>query len=213
MKDIKCIIFDCDGVLVDSEVIGNQVLLSMASEFGLEMNLEDAYKHFNGRSLQDCFLQIEKIINQKLPVNFESEYRKKSFEAFKNELLPVEGVKQFIDNLTIPFCVASSGPVEKIVLNLTTVGLIDKFENKIFSAYQINSWKPEPDLFLYAAKEMGFTIDECMVIEDSRAGVIAAKKGGFKVYGLANKHNEQELREEGAIVFYSFKELENILSN
>lgn len=213
MKNIKCIIFDCDGVLVDSEAIGNKVLLSMASAFGFEMDIEDAYKHFNGRSLKVCFSQIEKIIDQKLPDNFESEYRKKSFEAFKNELLPVDGVKEFIHNLNIPFCVASSGPVEKIELNLTTVGLIDKFENKIFSAYRINSWKPEPDLFLFAAKEMGFEIDECIVIEDSRAGVIAANKGGFKVYGLANKHNEQELREEGAIVFYSFKELENMLSN
>lgn len=83
MKNIKCIIFDCDGVLVDSEAIGNRVLLNMASEHGLEMSLEDAYKNFNGRSLKDCFQQIEQAINSTLPDDFETTYRKKSFEAFK----------------------------------------------------------------------------------------------------------------------------------
>ena len=211
MKNIKCIIFDCDGVLVDSEIIGNQILISMAKEFGLDMTIETAIEKFNGRSLKDCFNQIENLINKKLPNDFETEYRKKTFEAFKNELKPINGVKEFIDGLNVSYCVASSGPVEKIVLNLTTTGLIKKFENKIFSSYQINSWKPEPEIFLFAAKEMGYEINECIVIEDSKAGIISAKKGGFKVYGFANKHNEKELKEEGAIIFYSFEELENIL--
>ena len=212
MKNIKCVIFDCDGVLVDSETIGNKVLISMAKEFGFEMTTEDAYKNFNGRRLKDCFQQIEKITTQKLPDSFESEYRRKSFETFKKELQPMKGVESFIENLNIPFCVASSGPIEKIILTLTTTGLIDKFENKIFSSYQINSWKPEPEIFLFAAKEMGFPINECIVIEDSKAGVISAKKGGFEVYGFANDHNEKELRDEGAILFYSFKELESMIN-
>ena len=211
MENIKCIIFDCDGVLVDSEIIGNQILISMAKEFGLEMTIETAIEKFNGRSLKDCFNQIENLINKKLPNDFETEYRKKTFEAFKNELKPINGVKKFIDGLNVSYCVASSGPIEKIVLNLTTTELINKFENKIFSSYQINSWKPEPEIFLFAAKEMGYEINECIVIEDSKAGIISAKKGGFKVYGFANKHNENELKEEGAIIFYSFEELENIL--
>ena len=211
MENIKCIIFDCDGVLVDSEIIGNQILISMAKEFGLEMTIETAIEKFNGRSLKDCFNQIQNLINQKLPNDFETEYRKKTFEAFKNELKPINGVKKFIDGLNVSYCVASSGPIEKIVLNLTTTELINKFENKIFSSYQINSWKPEPEIFLFAAKEMGYEINECIVIEDSKAGIISAKKGGFKVYGFANKHNENELKEEGAIIFYSFEELENIL--
>ena len=211
MENIKCIIFDCDGVLVDSEIIGNQILISMAKDFGLEMTIETAIQKFNGRSLKDSFNLIEKLIHRKLPENFEAEYRKLTFEAFKNELKPINGVEKFIENLNISFCVASSGPTEKIVLNLTTTKLIKKFENKIFSSYQINSWKPEPEIFLFAAKEMGFKVNECIVIEDSKAGIISAKKGGFKVYGLANKHNEKELKEEGAIIFYTFAELENIL--
>lgn len=211
MKNIKCIIFDCDGVLVDSEAIGNQVLLEMAEEFGLQMSMEDAFLNFNGRSLQHCFQHIEETIGQKLPETFETTYRQKSFEAFKNNLKPVKGVKEFISQLQVPFCVASSGPVEKIILNLTTVGLFNQFENTIFSAYQINKWKPEPDLFLLAAKEMGFQVDECIVIEDSEAGIMAAKNGGFKVFALSNGNNKKDLEQQGAVVFENFKELENML--
>jgi HAD superfamily hydrolase (TIGR01509 family) len=207
MKKIKCILFDCDGVLVDSEGIGNQVLLNMAAKYGLKISLNEAYKKFNGRSLKDCFQQIEQLINQPLPENFEIAYRKKSFEAFATQIKPIKGVMKFLNSLTIPYCVASSGPVEKIQLTLKTAGLIDKFENKIFSSYQINSWKPDPGIFLHAAQQMGFSVEECLVIEDSLAGVIAAKRGGFKVFGLANEKNSKELENEGAILFYTFEEL------
>jgi HAD superfamily hydrolase (TIGR01509 family) len=207
MKKIKCILFDCDGVLVDSEGIGNQVLLNMAAKYGLKISLNEAYKKFNGRSLKDCFQQIEQLINQPLPENFEIAYRKKSFEAFATQIKPIKGVMKFLNSLTIPYCVASSGPIEKIQLTLKTAGLIDKFENKIFSSYQINSWKPDPGIFLHAAQQMGFSVEECLVIEDSLAGVIAAKRGGFKVFGLANEKNSKELENEGAILFYTFEEL------
>ncbi|RZJ51606.1 MAG: HAD family hydrolase [Flavobacterium sp.] len=186
--DVKCIIFDCDGVLVDTEKIGNGILLAMAQEHGFEMEIEDAYRQFNGRNLKDCFRHIEEAIDQKLPENFETEYREK-----------------------IPYCVASSGPVEKIRLNLEVAGLLDKFENKIFSSYQINSWKPEPGIFLHAAKEMGFEVQDCIVLEDSKAGVKSGVSGGFKVYGFANGFNNEDLEEEGAILFNSFEELSRLL--
>lgn len=211
---VKCIIFDCDGVLVDTEKIGNGILLAMAQEHGFEMELEDAYRHFNGRNLNDCFRHIEEAINQKLPENFESEYREKSFEAFKTQVKPMEGVLDFIENiekLKIPYCVASSGPVEKIRLNLGIAGLLDKFENKLFSSYQIKSWKPEPGIFLHAAKEMGFDVKDCIVLEDSKAGVKAGISGGFQVYGFANGYNDEDLKEEGAVLFSSYKELTAIL--
>ncbi|MEP6931957.1 MAG: HAD family hydrolase, partial [Flavobacterium sp.] len=185
----KCIIFDCDGVLVDTEKTGNGILLSMAAEHGFEMKIEDAYRNFNGRNLKDCFRYIEDSIGKKLPDDFENEYRLRSFEAFKTQVTPMEGVFEFLEKLEIPYCVASSGPVDKIRLNLETVGLLDKFEGRIFSSYEINSWKPDPELFLHAAKEMGFEVKECIVVEDSRAGVMAGRKGGFKVYGFANDYN------------------------
>lgn len=209
--NFKCVIFDCDGVLVDSEIIGNEILISMAKAYGLEMTIDQAMANFHGKSLKNCFQQIEEKINRKLPDNFEAEFRKQSFKAFRNELKAVKGVVDFINSLSVSYCVASSGPPEKITQNLTTTGLIDKFQNKIFSSYHINSWKPEPEIFLYAAREMGFSVEECIVIEDSVPGVIAAVKGGFKVYGYTNENNAKAMEKEGAIVFRSYVELAEML--
>ncbi|MEG0851365.1 HAD family hydrolase [Flavobacterium plurextorum] len=209
---VKCIIFDCDGVLVDTEKIGNGVLLEMAAEHGFEMKIEDAYRNFNGRKLKDCFKYIEETIAKKLPETFETEFRQRSFSAFKTQVKPMEGIVSFIEKLTIPYCVASSGPVEKICLNLEVAGLLDKFENKIFSSYQIGSWKPEPGIFLHAAKEMGFDVKDCIVVEDSVAGVRAGIDGGFKVYGFANGYNDSDLEKEGAVLFRSYDELASILN-
>ena len=209
---VKCIIFDCDGVLVDTEKIGNEILLSMAAEHGFEMKIEDAYRNFNGRKLKDCFRYIEETIDKELPETFETEFRQRSFDAFKTQVKPMEGVIEFIDKLTIPYCVASSGPVEKICLNLEVAGLLGKFEDKLFSSYQIGSWKPEPGIFLHAAKEMGFDVKDCIVIEDSVAGVRAGMDGGFKVYGFANGYNDADLEKEGAKLFRSYEELAVILS-
>ena len=96
-----------------------------------------------------------------------------------------------MQKIKVPFCVASSGPVEKIRLNLTTANLIDKFEGRIFSSYDIGSWKPEPGIFLHAAKTMGYSPEECLVIEDSIAGIKAAVAGGFKVYALGNEKKKE----------------------
>ena len=213
MKNVKCIIFDCDGILVDSETIANQVLLSMSAPFGLKMTMEEAVKNFNGRRLKNIFEQIEKLTDKKLPDSFETDFRKQTFEAFKTDLKAVKGVRRFIENLSVPYCVASSGPVEKITLNLTTTRLIQNFENRIFSSYEINSWKPDPDIFIHACNQMGFKKEECIVIEDSVAGVLAGVKGGFKVFALANENNAQDLLDEGATVFYNYEELEGILNS
>jgi len=211
MNDIKCIIFDCDGVLVDSEEIGTGVLLAMAEEYGLCMTLEEAMLNFSGRSLNECLLDIENRTGQKLPKDFTEVFRKITYEKYESELQPVAGVKEFIDSLTVAICVASSGPVDKIRSNLAITGLAGKFGKNIFSSYEINSWKPDPEIFLHAANEMGFSPEECIVIEDSKAGVISAIRGGFKVYALANENNSQILQNEGGIVFYSFEELNKLL--
>lgn len=210
-KMVKCIIFDCDGVLVDTEKIGNGILLAMAREHGLKMELEEAYYYFNGVSLKNCFLQIEKAIGKNLPDDFEEQYRNRSFEAFLKETKPMPGIFDFLNHLKIPYCTASSGPLEKIRLNLETAGLLDRFEGKIFSSYIIKSWKPDPEIFLHAAKEMGFDVQDCIVVEDSVAGVKAGLKGGFKVYGFANGYNNEDLKKEGAILFNSYDELSVML--
>ncbi|MDT0606004.1 HAD family hydrolase [Croceitalea rosinachiae] len=208
----KCIIFDCDGILVDSEEISNSVLIQMAREIGIDIKTEYALENFAGKSLKSCFEYIEKRIEKPLPDTFEKEFRNRTFSAFKTDLKPVKGVRNLLERISVPFCVASSGPIEKIILNLTTTNLMEKFENRIFSSYQIGSWKPNPEIFEYAAKKMGFKPNECAVIEDSLAGVKAGIKGGFDVFGLASPKNKDEFRKEGAIVFSEMNELCKLLN-
>ncbi len=183
----------------------------MANEFGIEIKMDYAHENFAGKSLKSCFEHIEKIIEKPLPNTFEKEYRNRTFSLFKTDLKPIAGIHKLLDKISIPFCVASSGPVEKIILNLTTTNLIDKFENRIFSSYEIGSWKPNPEIFEHSARNMGFKPSECAVIEDSIAGVRAGITGGFDVYGFASKKNQSELKKEGAKVFFEMNELLELL--
>ncbi len=211
MSKYKCVIFDCDGVLVDSEPISNGVLVDMANEHGANIDLEYAYKHFKGSFLYSCIKKIENIVPNSLPKTFETEYRQRSYEAFKEQVQPVDGIKDVLDNLSIPFCVASSGPVEKIKLNLSLIGLLDKFEDKIFSCYDIQKWKPDPAVFLWAAEAMGFKPSECVVIEDSLSGVSAANNGGFDVFGFTAHDYNDELKSKSTLTFNSMKQLLQLL--
>jgi HAD superfamily hydrolase (TIGR01509 family) len=213
MSKYKCIIFDCDGVLVDSDPIGNQVMVDMANEFGAQINLEYAYKYFKGNALKNCIHHISELLDMELPASFESEYRRRSFEKFENEIQPIKGIKDIIENLDIPFCVASSGPENKIELNLRRTGLWPYFEGKIYSCYTIQKWKPEPDVFLWAAKSMGFSSQDCLVVEDSLMGIEAAKKGGFDVFGFTAHDYKNELKNEATKTFSDMSLLPSLLIN
>ncbi|WP_115463168.1 HAD family hydrolase [Winogradskyella aurantiaca] len=181
MADFKAVIFDCDGVLVDSEPISNRVLVDMANEVGANINLQYAFNHFKGNSLKKCITLIEELAGISSVTEFEVEFRRRSFEAFKIELEPVPGVESLIKDLKIPYCVASSGPENKIRLNLELTGLLKYFENNIFSCYSINKWKPDPAVFLWAADQMKLQPSECLIVEDSILGIQAALSGGFTV--------------------------------
>jgi HAD superfamily hydrolase (TIGR01509 family) len=207
MSKYKCIIFDCDGVLVDSEPISNQVMVDLANSYGANIDLDYAMKHFKGSFFESCKNRISQLIDAPLPDTFETDYRSQSFEAFKTGVIPIEGVKKVLDRLTIPFCVASSGPENKIKLNLELTGLLPYFENKMFSCYTIQKWKPDPAIFLLAAETMGFKPEECVVIEDSLSGVMAAKNGGFDVFGFTAHDYNNELAAEATKTFYEMSEL------
>jgi HAD superfamily hydrolase (TIGR01509 family) len=212
IQETKCIIFDCDNVLVDTETIMISALIDMASEYGAKMDIEEAIRLFSGRQMLYTIQYLEQQSGVTFPVDFEKQFRIRLYDEFRKGVQPIEGVKGVLENLKLPYCVASSGPREKIELNLGLTGLLGFFDDsRIFSAYDINSWKPDPDIFLYAAKKMGFSPDECVVIEDSLAGVEAARRGGFRVYGLTNGHNQQELADQGAIVFKEMKALPHLL--
>lgn len=192
MKDMhyQAIIFDCDGVLVDTESISCSVLVEMAKSFGLIMDPDYALKQLSGKSPKEMIHFLEKSSGQRLPVNFEAEYRKLSYQAYKLGTKPIPGIIELLDKLKMPYCVASGGPMQKILLNLELAGLLKYFKDRIFSSYDINSWKPEPDIFLYAAKQMNFKPSECAVIEDSISGVEAATKGGFDVFLYTTETNK-----------------------
>ena len=167
-------------------------------------------------TLSELSYRIETILDHsvkhQLPNDFKTNYRQRSYQAFREKLSPVEGIYSLLDQITIPYCVASSGPVEKIRMNLTTTKLLERFEGKIFSCYDINKWKPEPDIFLYAAQMMGFAIEECVVIEDSVPGVQAAKTGGFDVFGYATRNQKERLENAGAVSFSRMSDLIHLLA-
>lgn len=194
MSKYKCIIFDCDGVLIDSESIAIGVLVDMANDLGAKMDFKESLINLKGKSLNSCMSLISERIGEKLPLNFEADYRINTFEAFRQKIKPIEGIKEVIETLELPFCVASSGPANKIRLNLEITGLLPYFEGKIFSCYDIQKWKPEPDIFLWAAKTMGFDPKDCLVIEDSVSGVKGAKAGGFDVFGYTEHDYQNELK-------------------
>lgn len=207
----KCIIFDCDGVLVDSELITFKVLIEMAKTVGLDIDMQFAEDQFWGKSLQACFKIIEDRIEGVLPEDYERKYRQKTFEAFKKDIEPIEGIHDLLNKIEVPFCVASSGPQEKIILNLETTKLIDQFSSKIFSCYDIQKWKPEPDIFLHAAASMGFKPEDCVVIEDSLPGVQAAIAGGFDVLAYVPNPNRNVFETMDVQVFYKMDALYDLL--
>lgn len=211
MGKYKCVIFDCDGVLVDSEPIGNQILVDMANDLGANINLSFAMKHFKGSHFKECVKIIQDLVNQPIPETFEAEYRQRSLEEFEKHLKPIEGVTQVIKQLQLPFCVASSGMESKMRFNLNLVGLLPYFENKLFSCYTIQKFKPEPDVFLWAARTMGFHPDECIVIEDSLLGVQGALNGGFDVFGFTKHDYNNELEGLATKTFDDMAKLLNLL--
>lgn len=207
----KCIIFDSDGVLVDSEAISAKVFQEMAVELGVDLDYETALDRFAGTSMKDNKQFVESHITGALPADFEQEFRERTYKAYRTDLRAVPGIHELIEKLQVPFCVASSGPVEKIRLNLGLVGLLDQFEGKIFSCYDIGSWKPEPEIYVHAAREMGFEPEECAVIEDSDSGVRAAVAGGFPVYVRTGQKKKASFEKLGAVPFQEMKELEELL--
>lgn len=208
---VKCVIFDCDGVLVDSEIIGIRVLLELASAYGVVMEEQEAVRQLSGRNLTEAVATLQSLTDYPFAADFIEQYRTRSYAQFEKEVKPVEGVREVLEQLTVPFCVASSGPVRKIELNLRLTGLLPFFEGNIFSAYTINSWKPDPGIFLHAAATMGFNPADCVVVEDSLAGIQAAKAGGFRALGYASEHSAAYLAAAGAEVFYQMKQLPALL--
>jgi len=209
----KCIILDCDGVLVDSEAISAKVFQQMMAELGCNLDFETILEQITGTSIKENLKFISENIDGELPAGFETEFRKRTYNAFKTDIKPIKGIHDILKKIKVPVGVASSGPVEKIKLNLTTTNLIQYFGENIFSSFEIQSWKPDPEIYLHASKMMGFKPGECAVIEDSLPGIQAAKAGGFDIFGYATGRNKDAFEELGAKVFFEMDELYQLLGN
>ena len=178
----RLIIFDCDGTLVDSETISMQVMIEYAAELGAEMSHQEALARFAGKDLKLVIQEIEPHTSNGIPDDFIPEFRRRQYLALRTRLQPIEGALELVSQLREPFCVASNAPPEKIQICLETTKLIDHFAaESIFSAYQVNAWKPNPKLFLAAADAFGVPVDKCIVVEDSIFGIDAGIAAGMQV--------------------------------
>jgi HAD superfamily hydrolase (TIGR01509 family) len=206
------VIFDCDGVLVDSEVVTNRVFAEMLGELGVKVTLEYMFEHFMGHSMSHCLALVRNLLGRDAPADFLPEYRRRSEEVLSRELEVVPGVVEVLDALTVPWCVASNGPRDKMAVTLGKTGLLARCEAKTFTAYEVANPKPAPDLFLSAAARFGVPPPRVAVVEDSPAGVTAALAAGMSPFAYAGRTPVARLREAGGIVvFHHMRELPMLL--
>jgi len=207
------VIFDCDGVLVDSERITNEVFRAMLNELGLALTLEDMFEQFVGRSMPQCMTLIAEMRGEPAPEAFLADLRERTGTALRDNVKPIDGIEDVLSTLTIPYCVASSGEHDKIRLTLGATGLLPRFERRIFSVADVEHPKPAPDVFLLAARTLGATPARCAVIEDTPTGIRAAIAAGMHAIGFAAHTPAQRLIDPGAHqVVTSMRELAPMLS-
>jgi HAD superfamily hydrolase (TIGR01509 family) len=177
------IIFDCDGVLVDSEVISCRAHAETLTRHGYPITVDQVFDRFLGRSMRQATLEVEAELGRSLPDDFPAQVYAEVFRLFAGSLEATPHINEALSGIALPTCVASSGPPEKISTSLNHVGLYDRFAPHIFSAVQVRNGKPAPDLFLFAAEQMRASPERCLVIEDSVAGVTGALAAGMMVFG------------------------------
>jgi HAD superfamily hydrolase (TIGR01509 family) len=211
MGDTCLVIFDCDGVLVDSEVISNGVLARMLSEQGLPTTLAQARRDYQGLLLAEVAEEAQRRLGRSLPEGWLARFERERAEVFRRELQAVSGAGETVARISsagLAVCVASQGKLAKTQLSLELTGMRHLFPaHAIFSAYQVARGKPHPDLFLYAARTMGVQPAACIVVEDTPSGVAAAVSAGMPVLGYAADSDESALRRAGAAILRSLHEL------
>jgi HAD superfamily hydrolase (TIGR01509 family) len=212
LRPVELVIFDCDGVLVDSELIANRVFVAMLGELGLAVTLEFMFENFVGRSMRHCWDEIAVMLGRPVPDEQRHELQRRTTAALAAEVRAVQGVEAVLDSMQVPYCVASSGTHEKMATTLGATGLLPRFRDRIFSATEVARGKPAPDIFLYAASKCGVDPSACAVIEDSPAGVEAGVAAGMIVYGYSAFTPEPRLRAAGAnFTFNSMSQLPGLL--
>jgi HAD superfamily hydrolase (TIGR01509 family) len=215
MRDLQLVIFDCDGVLVDSEVISNDVLARSLTAEGLPTTLAEARRDYQGLLLADVVSRAQAKLGRTLPEDWLERFERDRAEAFHRELRPVPGAAEAVQRISaagVAVCVASQGKAEKTTLSLELTGLRHLFPGAaLFSAYSVPRGKPHPDLFLHAAAMMEAKPARCAVVEDTASGVTAAVAAGMRALGYVADSDEAALRRAGAEVLRSLENLPALL--
>ena len=200
MNNFDLIIFDCDGVLVDSERIANEAFANLLNdEFGFSLSLDDMFEIFVGHSSRQCIEIIEGMLGKKPPGDLEERYKNEINLALNSSVTRVNGIGKAISDITIPYCVASGGSHEKMKITLGKTNLFQFFENKLYSTSDVSREKPFPDIYLHAAQSMGASDpSKCLVIEDSPIGVKGGVSAGMTVFGFSELTDAKKLLDAGA---------------
>lgn len=193
-SDIKLVIFDCDGVLIDSEGLSKRELIIMLRH--LEVDISDVYfeTHFLGHSFEHVSAKIKQDFAVTLPPTFRQEYQKALLSAFDSELKATSGLTEILTSLAVPRCIATSSSATRVARALAITGLDSYFVPNVFTASEVEKGKPAPDLFLHAAAKMGIAPEHCLVIEDSPAGIQAGKAANMHVVRYAGASHMQQWR-------------------
>jgi HAD superfamily hydrolase (TIGR01509 family) len=208
MKKVELVIFDCDGVLVDSETITNVLMIEMLEPHGVFFTREEYVQRYVGITLEDCISQICEEFKITLPDSFIKDYLRVALIRLQLYVEEIDGIQDLLRRIPMPFCVASNSPESKVRLMLETTHLLKHFDGKIFSASQVSNPKPAPDVYLLAAAKNGVDPKDCLVIEDTPTGVRAGKAAGMTVYGFAGLFPPETLLQAGADnVFYHMEQL------
>jgi HAD superfamily hydrolase (TIGR01509 family) len=197
-SSFELLILDCDGVVVDSEPITIRVLTEMLNEMGLSIGVEEAARRFTGHTFDRTLELIAELAGAPLAQDFVPNYRDRTFTAMEAELKPIAGIENALDQLAIPYCIASNGPHLKMRKTLSITSLLSRFEGRMFSSADVARGKPFPDLFLFAARHFAVPPSACLVIEDSASGIAAARAAGMSVYGFSAREAGEMLLAAGA---------------
>jgi len=207
-ESLPCLIFDLDGTLVDSEPLGSQALLDLLPD--LDDSVDGLMKRYRGHRMKDVFDDLAVRIGRPLEEDFQVRYHARVISLYDDRLAPMPGAIDMLSALPHPMCVASNGSLAKMRHGLRVTGLIGFFGDNVFSAYDIGRWKPDPGLFLHAAERMGYSPEDCVVLEDSEAGIAAGLAAGMRVVRYAPEGGaETEARSVTAITH--LRDLEALL--
>jgi HAD superfamily hydrolase (TIGR01509 family) len=210
----QLVIFDCDGVLVDSERLVSRIEARLLPGLGLSIDAGQARVMFKGKTVAEVVVAIERELGRSLPAAWVYEWAMATAHGFVRELREVQGVRALVEALAtagVQTCVASQSLLPRVLLSLSITGLDRLFAERIYTASMVARGKPAPDLFLHAAQRLAVAPAACAVIEDSASGVLAGRAAGMTVFGYAADEDAETLAAAGALVFESMQELPALL--